>query len=85
MQTISRQEDIDTRANPPRPVRVLLCTKHDYLTFAGECDCRDASAVRERYAVAGTDYGWLHNSSGDIRFWSSASGARRAAKSYRSL
>lgn len=35
-----------------------------------------------RYCVAGTDYGYLHNASGDIRTWRSYSGARRVCKAY---
>lgn len=35
-----------------------------------------------RYAVAGTDYGWLHTTGGDIRTWGSYSGARRVALEY---
>jgi hypothetical protein len=29
------------------------------------------------YSIVGTDYGWLYNTAGDVRFWNSYSGARR--------
>lgn len=35
-----------------------------------------------RFIVIGTQYGYLHTSSGDIRTWRSYSGARRAVKRY---
>ena len=86
MQTATRREDIAFRKGEPRPVRVLLCAAHPFLTFAGECGCnREETATKERFIVAGTDYGYLHTSAGDMRFWRSASGARRAAKLYRAI
>jgi hypothetical protein len=36
-----------------------------------------------RYVVCGTDYGFLHTTSGDVRTWRSYSGARRVARNYR--
>lgn len=36
-----------------------------------------------RYCVIGTDYGYIHTSTGDVRVWKSYSGAYKAAKSYR--
>ena len=71
-----------TRPGPPRVVRVLLCRNHDYLTFAGTCDCHQ-SASYTKFAVIGTDYGWLRRTDGDPRFWLSASGARHALRRYR--
>jgi len=38
-----------------------------------------------KYCVIGTDYGYLHTAGGDVRTWSSYSGARRHAKNYVSL
>lgn len=81
MDIMSSRGVIDIRAGEPRPVKLELCDKHDYLTFAGECDCA-SKARKTRYAVIGTAYGWLHTTGGDIRMWRSASGARRAAKLY---
>jgi hypothetical protein len=40
------------------------------------------SSDEYRYIVIGTQYGYLHTSSGDVRTWQSASGARKAAKRY---
>lgn len=34
------------------------------------------------YCVAGTDYGYLHTTGGDIRTWRSYSGARRVCRAY---
>lgn len=40
--------------------------------------------TRERlaYCVIGTDYGYIHTSSGDVRVWGSKSGAYKAAANY---
>ena len=35
-----------------------------------------------RYFVAGTEYGYLHTTSGELRTWKTASGARKAAQRY---
>lgn len=35
-----------------------------------------------RYVVIGTNYGYIHTTSGDVRTWCSYSGAWRAAKNY---
>ena len=35
-----------------------------------------------RYVVIGTNYGYIHTTSGDIRTWKSKSGAYRAARNY---
>ena len=37
------------------------------------------------YAVCGTEYGYIHTTSGDVRTWNSYSGARSAAKRYSPL
>jgi hypothetical protein len=36
----------------------------------------------DRFAVVGTNYGYIHTTAGDIRTWASYSGARRAARNY---
>lgn len=41
-----------------------------------------ALAPEVRYAVCGTEYGYLHTTAGDVRTWGSYSGARKAAKAY---
>lgn len=35
-----------------------------------------------KYIVVGTQYGYLHTTGGDIRYWRSYSGARRVARNY---
>ncbi len=35
-----------------------------------------------RFIVIGTQYGYIHTTSGDVRTWKSYSGARRFARSY---
>lgn len=68
---------------PARVVKVQLCTAHQWLTLAGDCGCdRSQVAFREKYAIAGTAYGFLHNSAGDIRFWNSRSGAAHHLKKH---
>lgn len=75
------REAVDANNGSPRVVRVVLCDNHGYLTFAGECGC-SVQHDYDRYAVVGTSYGWLHNTSGDKRLWKSESGARHALKTY---
>lgn len=36
-----------------------------------------------RFAIVGTDYGYLHTTGGNVRTWRSYSGARRVAKKYK--
>lgn len=76
------RDSVDARNGSPRVARVVLCDNHGYLTFAGECGCSIIHDY-ERYAVVGTDYAWLHNAAGDIRFWKSESGARKALNQYK--
>lgn len=38
---------------------------------------------RPCWCVVGTDYGFLHTTSGDVRTWGSRSGAARVARQYR--
>jgi hypothetical protein len=93
MEKIDAISAVDTRAGGVRAVALSLCGNHDYLTFAGACDCDGVmsawrgggSATKTRFAVIGTPYGFLHTSAGDWRLWKSASGARRAAAKYRAL
>lgn len=35
-----------------------------------------------KYCVIGTEYGYLHTTSGDVRVWASYSGAHKAARNY---
>lgn len=65
------------------------------ITFENGMDsrCRDAktptvakfrtSTCKYSYCVIGTEYGYIHTSSGDVRVWESYSGARRAARNYK--
>jgi hypothetical protein len=64
------------------------------LTFENGMDarCRDAStptvarfhigAGTYHFCVIGTQYGYLRTSSGDVRTWKTASGARHAIRRY---
>lgn len=36
----------------------------------------------DRFCVVGTQYGYWHTTSGDVRTWATASGARKAARRY---
>lgn len=36
-----------------------------------------------RFAIIGTDYGYLHTTGGNVKTWRSYSGARRVAKNYK--
>lgn len=59
-----------------RTICVALRTDKQYLTFA-----EDASQPHKvRFCVVGTPYGFLHKTSGDIRFWKSRSGANRVIR-----
>ncbi len=81
METINGINEINLRDGKPRAARLSLAGKRcDYMTFSGLSDC--TLPPRILYCVIGTAYGYLHNSSGDIRTWKTASGARRAAKAY---
>lgn len=82
MQFIENRKDLNVRGGAPRAVKLTLCTNHGgYFTFAGECACAEKSVVY-KFAVIGTDYGWLHNTAGEVKTFLSGSGARRAAKCY---
>ena len=81
MQTIENRSKINVRDGTPRAVRLSLCTNHEYLTLSGECSCV-VKNLQYKYAVVGTMYGWLHNTSGDVRTWRSASAAKSAAERY---
>jgi len=61
--------------------KLTLCNNHGYLTHAENCQC-DKAHHYTKFAVFGTDYGHLHNTSGDMRLWSSYSGAYAAARKY---
>ena len=81
MQTIENRSEVNLRDGIPRAVRLSLCTNHEYFTLSGECSCTSKN-LQYKYAVTGTTYGWLHNTSGDVRTWRSASAVRAAAKRY---
>ena len=79
MHTITTRNDtFDPRKVPLQVVRWRISATAPYLTAIDDTPAGTPS--RDVYAVAGTDYGWLHNTSGDIRFWKSASGARHWIK-----
>lgn len=79
MQTISNRDGVDIRAGKPRVVKLALCANHGYLTFSGECQCIKANNYGyERFAIIGTQYGWLHNTAGDVRMFKSDRAARHA-------
>lgn len=81
METINEVDHVNTRAGEPRAARLSLAGgRHDFMTFSGLSDC--ALPPHILYCVIGTSYGYLHTSAGDIRTWKSASGARKAAKTY---
>ncbi|WCD44249.1 hypothetical protein Lumi_110 [Xylophilus phage Lumi] len=63
-------------------IGLFLCHNHDYLTYSGECSCTQKKEVL-KFAIVGTDYGWLHTTSGDPRFWGSRSGARAKLKRFK--
>ena len=63
-----------------KPERLALCGNHDYLTFL-PCLCNHPKPFT-RFAVTGTDYGRLRNTSGDLRLYRSYSGAYKMAKRY---
>ena len=70
----------DPYVDKPKVIACLLRTDTTYLTFADERRDSGLHNTNRRFAVIGTNYGWLHNSAGDIRFWSSRSGARYGMK-----
>ena len=74
------RDTINAREGEPRVVACLLRTDSAHLSFAGEGENCRLNDTRVRFAIVGTDYGWLHNSMGDYRFWSSYSAARRHLK-----
>jgi hypothetical protein len=67
----------DSRTGPPRIVKLALRTDTDYFTFA-----KEGEPQRTAYAIVGTDYGFLHNTSGSIRLWKSYSGAYKKLRNY---
>ena len=61
--------------------KLKLCCNHDYLTEVGHCSCdRTKVPYRVMYCIAGTEYGRLHKSNGDIRLFKTYSGAYKAMK-----
>jgi hypothetical protein len=37
---------------------------------------------RPRFCIVGTDYGFMHNTGGDVRTWRSYSGAQKVCRAY---
>lgn len=58
--------------------KVRLRTDTDYLTEANE---NEPSVIR--YLIAGTAYGNLHKTNGEIRFWKSKSGAGKVLTKFK--
>ena len=63
------------RTGRPRAVRAP-----DYMYHS-----RTPASLRTKWVVIGTDYGYLHNTAGEVRTWDTRSGAAAAAKRYVSL
>lgn len=66
-----------------KPIRLLCCNHFTHGGFL-TTDCKHHNKENEyiRYAVNGTLYGMLHNTSGGIRLFKSYSGAYKAAQKY---
>lgn len=64
----------------PHVKKLELCANHDYITT--ECSCVPKN-IYIRYCVSGTDYGYLRNTSGDLRTWRTYSGAYAAMRKYK--
>ena len=78
MITYRTRSEVDPRVGEPRVVCCLLRTDRQFLTFADDCEGEATdSNTRKRWAVCGTDYGWLHNCAGEIRWWDSRSEAEQ--------
>jgi len=71
---------INAREGSPRVVACLLRQDSQFLTFADDSESASVNPMCVKYAIVGCDYGWLHNTAGDIRFWSSYSAAQRFLK-----
>jgi len=63
------RETVNAREGEPRVVCVRLRTDTPFLTFAGDREGSNLNNTRIYYAIVGTDYGWLHNTAGDVQFW----------------
>lgn len=70
----------DSSRATPHVKKVRLRTDTDFLTEA-----KDNEPGEIKYLVDGTAYGKLHKTNGDIRFWKSESGARKALAKYKRL
>ena len=65
--------------------RVVLCNHHSHGGFL-TLDCQTHGydhCRRVMFRVVGTDYGYLHTTSGDMRLWKNYQSANRAAVKYR--
>ena len=66
----------DAREGSYRVIACEFLADRDFLTWS---EGREGPK-KIRYAVIGGDYGFVHTSAGDKRFWLSASGARHWIK-----
>ena len=66
-----RNPKLNTRTGPPRATRAP-----DYMYHS-----RTPAEKRTLWVVAGTAYGYLHNTAGEVRTWKSRSCAAKIAKS----
>lgn len=66
----------DSRIGSPRVIACELLANRDFLTWS---EGRE-EPKKILYAVIGGEYGFVHTSAGDVKFWKSASGARQWIK-----
>ena len=83
MKTYTSWPDMsEIRSGKPRAIRLVIRNDTDFLTLAGDRPDGNASNTKTVYAMIGGNYGWLHDSAGNIRFFKSASSAYRVAREY---
>lgn len=66
-----------------KPMRIICCnhfTHSGFLTTG--CHIHHKENLHAMYKVINTEYGVLHNTSGDIRLFKTYSGAYKAAQKY---
>lgn len=68
------------KSNKPHVVKLRIRADTQFLTEAKEDEPH-----KILFAIAGTSYGYKHRTSGDIQFWKSESGARKALHKYKSI
>ena len=60
-----------------RVARLILCTAHQWFTWADNCQCDRATVPTvEKFTVIGGGLGQVTSIFGALRFWDSRSGAR---------